>query len=562
MTFPVAVPVVLAFLAALPAPARAAGQVQRYALVAGANFGGPDRAPLRYAISDAERFARVLLDLGGVLPADSILLKQPKVAEMVDGLGRLRRRVEAGKADGGRSELLVYYSGHADEKGLLLGEDRYSYRSLRDLLDAIPADVRIAVLDACASGAITRLKGGVVRRPFLVDESADMRGHAFLTSSAATEAAQESDRIGASYFTHFLISGLRGAADTSGEGKVTLNEAYQFAFNETLGRTLDTKGGAQHPSYDINLSGTGDVVMTDLRQTSATLVLGETLDGRFFVRNAAKELVVELYKPYGRPVELGVAPGRYEVHVEREATAMRASPEVGEGQRVVLEPGQFTPTSREATRQRGGFDAPRFAVSGRNRVEVRLGAVSLSGDSGGTGTVAAGSRTTDLAVGGQYTRFLSEKLALALAANELVSEVGTSVSGQGAFTGTVSIVEFPVGVQWNPMKGDLSTRALKPFLVAGLGPVIGSSVGSFVGKGAGSFSGTQTKGTIGGYLGGGLDVHLSRHWTLGLSAGYHWMADFSEPVGARDNYSGFGATVGLGFLFGKGTAPSSHGLAR
>jgi len=546
----------LLVLALSPAPARAAsGAVQRYALVAGANLGA-DRAPLQYAVADAERFARVLVDLGGVEPEDAILLKQPKLAELVAGLDRLRLRAAARQAAGGRSEALVYYSGHADEKGLLIGEDRYSYRSLRDLLDAIPADVKIAVLDACASGAITRLKGGRVRKPFLVDEAADMRGHAFLTSSAETEAAQESDHIGGSYFTHFLVSGLRGAADTSGEGKVTLNEAYQFAFNETLGRTLDSKGGAQHPSYDINLSGTGDVVMTDLRQTSATLVLGEALDGRFFVRNAAKELVVELYKPYGRPVELGVAPGRYEVHVERETTALRASPEVGEGQRVVLEPGQFTPTSREATRRRGGFDTPRFAVSGRNRIEVRVGAVSLSGDSGGTGTVAAGSRTTDLAVGGQYTRFLSEKLALALAANELVSEVGTSVSRQGVFTGSVSIVAFPIGVQWNPMKGDLSARALKPFLAAGLGPVIGSSVGSFVGSGAGSFSGTQTKGTIGGYLGGGLEVHLSRRWTLGLSAGYHWMADFSEPVGARDNYSGLGATVGLGFLFGKGTTPN------
>ena len=54
------------------------------------------------------------------------------------------------------------------------------------------------------------------RPPFLVDESADMRGHAFLTSSAETEAAQESDRIQASYFTHFLVSGFRGAADQPG----------------------------------------------------------------------------------------------------------------------------------------------------------------------------------------------------------------------------------------------------------------------------------------------------------------------------------------------------------
>ena len=108
-------------------------------------------------------------------------------------------------------------------RGCCWGDDRYSYRTLRDRLDQIPADVRIAVLDACSSGAFTRVKGGRARPPFMIDEAADMRGHAFLTSSAETEAAQESDRIRASYFTHYLISGFRGAADVSGDSKVTLN---------------------------------------------------------------------------------------------------------------------------------------------------------------------------------------------------------------------------------------------------------------------------------------------------------------------------------------------------
>jgi hypothetical protein len=178
--------------------------------------------------------------------------------------------------------------------------------------------VRIAVLDACSSGAFTRVKSGKPRPPFLVDESSDMRGHAFLTSSSESEAAQESDRIRASYFTHYLVSGMRGAADLSGDGKVTLNEAYQFAFNETLGRTVDSKGGAQHPSYDISMSGTGDVVMTDVRQTTATLVLSEGLEGRFFVRTSSQDLVVELYKPRGRAVELAVEAGIYDVRLERE----------------------------------------------------------------------------------------------------------------------------------------------------------------------------------------------------------------------------------------------------
>src|SRR5262245_31515927 len=200
-----------------------------------------------------------------------------------------------------------------------------------------------------------------------------MRGHAFLTSSAAHEVAQESDRIRASYSTHYLVSGLRGAADLSGDGRITLNEAYQFAFSETLGRTVDTKGGVQHPSYDINMSGTGDVVMTDVRQLSATLVLAADMEGRFFVRNAAQELIVEVYKPYGRTVALGVEPGVYEVRVEREKTALVGKVHVADGGQQVIDRSHVNPTTVEPTRSRGAVDVLPYAVSGRNRLELRLG---------------------------------------------------------------------------------------------------------------------------------------------------------------------------------------------
>jgi hypothetical protein len=163
-----AFPILLsAFLSGADAqPARAAVPLQRFLLVVGANAGGGDRAKLQYAISDAERFARVMVELGGVLPANEVVLKQPRVKDLIDALDTLNARVTSARRapNPGRVEVVVYYSGHADDQGLLLGVDRYPYRMLRDRLDAIPADVRIAVLDACASGAFTRLKGGRLRR--------------------------------------------------------------------------------------------------------------------------------------------------------------------------------------------------------------------------------------------------------------------------------------------------------------------------------------------------------------------------------------------------------------
>lgn len=554
----------LSLVTFLPGDARAAGPLQRFALVVGANSGGATRPQLQYAISDAERFARVMVDLGGVAPANQIVLRQPRLRELIDALDTLTRRVNDSRhatgAAGGRTEIVLYYSGHADEQGLLLGDDRYSYRTLRDRLDQIPADVRIAVLDACSSGAFTRVKGGKARPAFLVDESSDMRGHAFLTSSAETEAAQESDRIRASYFTHYLISGFRGAADLSGDGKVTLNEAYQFAFNETLGRTVDTKGGAQHPSYDINLSGTGDVVMTDVRQTTATLVLDEALEGRFFIRTASQELVIELYKPAGRKVELAIEPGSYDVRLERAKGSLAAKTDVADGGRVVLDPKQFGAAVAEATRRRGTEDQPaiapaRLAVAGRNRVELRLGMWRV-----GDGTQTSSTSTVqselvdDSFVGMQYTRYIRENLAATFSIDVFDVHTGNSIGPSGVSSGLVDGMALLVGIRRNPFRGDHRSDAIKPFVALSAGPVIGNSLGSFVGGGTVS-SGNVTRVTLGSNVGGGVDLHMARWCSVGVTVGYNWMVNFAEPVGLHRNFNGAQASLGVGWLFGKGAQP-------
>ena len=545
----------LVALAVLPAPAWAAGPLQRYALVVGANAGGADRPLLRYAVTDAERFARVLVDVGGVAPGDQIVLKQPKLRELSEGLDLLARRVadarRAGAASGGRIEIVVYYSGHADEKGLLLGDDRYSYQTLRDRLDQIAADVRIAVLDACSSGAFTRLKGGRARRPFMVDESSNMRGHAFLTSSAESEAAQESDRIRASYFTHYLVSGFRGAADTSGDGKVTLSEAYRFAFDETLGRTVHTRGGAQHPSYDIKLSGTGDVVMTDVKQTTATLVIGEELEGRFFVRNAAQELVVELYKPRGRRVELAVEADTYDVRIEREKGALAARTAITDGSRIVLAASQFGVAAIEPTQSRGGPPVLRYAVTGRNRFELLVG-MSPSGDTISQPTVVTGS-TSGVFGGIRYTRYVRENLAVTFSIEGFEVDGGTTVGPGFVSTGGTGGARMPMGIRWNPFKAEHRLQPLKPFLTAGVGPVIVAHGGTFIASGSVS-TGGNTRATIGGHLGGGFDLHVARSFSLGLGVGYNAMANFSEPVGGYKNFNGVQVSLGIGWLFGSGYA--------
>jgi hypothetical protein len=341
-------------LSLLPSPARAAdAALRRFAVVAGANLGGAGRTPLRYAASDARDVSRVLRRLGGVAMDDLVLLEEPDAERVRGALAGVAAEAERARQAGRRVEVFVYYSGHSDEEGLLLGTSRLSYAELRRELDQVPADVRVAILDSCASGAFTRAKGGVHRPPFLLDEASRVRGHAFLTSSAAHEAAQESDRLRASFFTHALLTGLRGAADSTGDRVVTLNEAYQFAFRETLAGTETTQAGPQHATYDIGLVGSGDVVMTDLRVADALLVLPDTLDGRVFVRNGSGQLVAELRKARGTRIDLALEEGRYEVRVQREQRVAAALVTLPANGRTVLDEAKLYDVPLEATAARG-----------------------------------------------------------------------------------------------------------------------------------------------------------------------------------------------------------------
>ncbi|MFP2905448.1 caspase family protein, partial [Pyxidicoccus sp. 3LFB2] len=316
------------------------------------------RERLRYAGSDALAMSRVLEELGGVAVADRVLLLESDRAALLGALARMKALVEAAGAPGVRRELVLYYSGHSDGEGLLPRGERFSYEDLRRALGAVPADVRIAILDSCGSGALTRYKGGVRRPAFLTDESSQVRGHAYLASSSADEVAQESDSIGASFFTHFLVTGLRGAADASGDGRVTLHEAYQFAFHETLARTERSQGGPQHAAYDIQLAGSGDLVMTDLRGSSVRLAVAEDVQGRLFVRDWGNQLVAELQKPGGRRLALGLAAGRYTFILERPTQRFEAEMSVSTTGGTELRAEHFVPVSLTRTAARGGESAP------------------------------------------------------------------------------------------------------------------------------------------------------------------------------------------------------------
>lgn len=285
----------------------AAAAVLRHAVVVGANDGGGSLEPLRYAELDAQRFAEVMVDLGGFDPANITVLYAPSRDELEATL-----HVHAGiSAAAGEDLFVFYYSGHADARGLRLGSDVYGFDTLKADLRAVPADVRLGVLDACRSGAITRLKGASVVAPFLAESELPAEGEAWMTATSADEEAQESDQLRGSFFTHYLLSGLRGAADT-GDGEVSLDEAYRYAFDRVVDHTGGTEAGTQHPNFDYRLKGEGDLALTAVATGRAALAFPAEIGGMISVlRMPDRTPVAEVAKRVGATTTLALSPGSY-----------------------------------------------------------------------------------------------------------------------------------------------------------------------------------------------------------------------------------------------------------
>ncbi len=328
---------------AFGANAAAAEEQARFALVAGNNLGGDDTRPLLYATEDARKVHAVLTGVGGVKPEDARLLVNAAADDFWHALNDLQARALAATRAGLRTTLIVYFSGHAKNGDLRMGSSRLAMQTLRTQLAAAAADVRIGIFDSCRSGAApsiaTRSKGARRAPAFDIDSSGaqDTRGLVILTSSGFDEDSQESDSIGGSYFSHHLASGMRGDADRSRDNRVTLAEAYAYAYARTVADTADSAAGAQHPTFSYDLKGNGDLVLTDLGSWKEGVYLPSSAPVGMYYLIDKGFIVAEVAKAPNTDRRIAMAPGRYGIK-RRLADRLRVGElEVRPGQLVTLD---------------------------------------------------------------------------------------------------------------------------------------------------------------------------------------------------------------------------------
>ncbi len=541
----------------------ARAEVLRHAVVVGSNAAPAELAPLLYAEDDADRFADLLVELGGFTADEVTVLHSPSRAALTEAIAT--HADVAATAD--EDLFLFYYSGHADQQGLRLGDEREPFDALRQAIRDVPAEVRLGVLDACRSGEITRLKGLSLAEPFLGEDELSAEGEAWLTAASADESAQESDRLRGSFFTHYLLSGLRGAAD-SGDGVVSLDEAYAYAYDRTVARTGGTSGGTQHPSYDYRIQGNGDLPLTDVSRASARLRLPEELAGVVTVLRSPDELpVAEVAKSAGSEAVLALPAGTYRLQIRTAGRIQEASFGLGEGAEHLVRPDAFLSLDGAVAAKGEGEEAAP-AVEGWRRIDApeerptalqraagllstasdQLGHAVASGVEGLHHSLAPGSAAEDQPGGG------GDDADTDAAAPEVASDGGgtapRSEAPEGAGTApptTASVAQVTVdsatvdSATVDSATVDSATvdsETSIDHLDLRHSPVIASSA-SFVIPGAGQFyNGQWAKGAafLGSWAvttGGAFGVHAASNDQMGAWGGMLWTGPTPWLMGAQ-----------------------------
>jgi hypothetical protein len=292
---------------------RAHAEVERYAVIVGDDAGAADEQRLRFAETDAQHVAELLGEVGGVPDENQVVLRGKSAEQMRRALIATNERIRSGQHAGRDAVLIVYYSGHGDADALHLGDSQLPLRELEALVRGSAAQVRILVIDACRSGAVTRVKGGRPAPPIVLSDTEDLDGEGVivLTASAAGEDAQESDDLGGSFFTHYLLSALRGAADDNGDQVVTVAEAFRYTRDRTILASARTLSGVQHPTFHYDVRGRAELALANLGEDRTRGQLTLPAGASWLVARAGESDVVGEIAADATHRTLSLRAGRY-----------------------------------------------------------------------------------------------------------------------------------------------------------------------------------------------------------------------------------------------------------
>jgi hypothetical protein len=242
----------------------------------------PRLPKLKYAVNDAEAFYRLLVEENRV-PPENVTLLTNQQASLVNLRSTLGTRIKNAARES--DMVIIFFAGHGATERDAASPDGDGLEKYLLPFDADPADlyttampmVEVArifnrirserlvfIADACYSGG----SGG--RTISVADTRANIgdgflervvggRGKVIITASSANEVSVEKDELQHGVFTYYLIEGLRGKADLDRDSMITVDEAYNYVYEQVPKAT----GQEQHPVKKGSVE--GNVVLSIVR---------------------------------------------------------------------------------------------------------------------------------------------------------------------------------------------------------------------------------------------------------------------------------------------------------
>lgn len=209
---------------------------------------------LKYTDDDAYHFYSFLKSPeGGALKDEQVRVLIDEDATR-DNILRTMRQLFM-KADE-NDVVMLYFSGHGLEGSFIpVDYDGYNnklqHEDIKAVFEESKAKHKICMADACFSGSLLAMKAAnvdVALNKYYKEFENTKGGMALLMSSKSQEYSLEDHGLRSGIFSHYLIKGLKGEADTDKNKIISIKELYDFTYKNVKTYTA----GAQTPSISGN----------------------------------------------------------------------------------------------------------------------------------------------------------------------------------------------------------------------------------------------------------------------------------------------------------------------
>ena len=253
-------------------------EFERWGLFIGINkFDDPTFGNLKYGARDAMAISNTLLNerIGGTFESENVTVltdfgksrsELPTRNNIFSNASNMCENAEP------EDEISLYFSGHGTDyqrkNYLICSDTQNNYIKdtaielywLKKKLEESKARLKVMIFDACHAGAEIRGVKNVMSKNFYKELTEVSEGMAVMSSCKQDELSWEMDKVEHGVFTHYMILGLEGSADTDKDEKITLNDLYSYT-SKNVRRWAAKNKKKQNPTLEAKI--VGDIIVID-----------------------------------------------------------------------------------------------------------------------------------------------------------------------------------------------------------------------------------------------------------------------------------------------------------